>query len=478
MTGKTRSYTPFTTGRREFMKLSSGAVSLLTVPLSTASQVNAAAGSRPNVLLIITDQQYNDTISAGGCKYVKTPALDKLMKRGTSFRISLSPNPVCCPARSSIFTGRATTETGVISNKEAGRMRKEIPNLGQWLSKQANYETVYAGKWHLPQSYTHFIPGFNVLHTGLKGQGNLCDTAVSQACAAFLHNRKKKKPFLMVTSFMQPHDICEWIRLNTYNPGKLRYPKIADKLPPLPDNFEINKDEPEYLKENRRKRASYQNKWDKQQWRYYLWSYYRHIEMVDAEIGRLLKALEDAEYKQNTLVIFTSDHGEGLGAHQNVLKSIPYREVIRVPFIISLPGRVPENKTDDTHPVSGFDIMPTVCDYIRIKPPENMCGLTLKPMLEGKSGSWRKYLVSELPGNRARVVRSKRYKYIIYAEDPVELFFDVQNDPGETKNLASSSLHASALKEHKKFLIKWEKSLDKAPGLSGSDAWKSRLEKS
>lgn len=152
MIEKTGSDKPFTLGRREFIKLSSGAASLLAVPLSPASQANAAVGSRTNVLLIITDQQYNDTISAHGCKYVKTPALDKLMKRGTSFRISLSPNPVCCPARSSIFTGRATTETGVIGNKQAGRMRKDIPNLGQWLSKQANYETIYAGKWHLPQS--------------------------------------------------------------------------------------------------------------------------------------------------------------------------------------------------------------------------------------------------------------------------------------------------------------------------------------
>ena len=303
------------------MKLSSGVASLLAFPLIPAARVHAATGSRPNVLLIITDQQYHDTVSAGGCKYVKTPAMDKLLRRGTSFNISLTSNPVCCPARSSIFTGRATNETGVITNADAKNMRKDLPNLGQWLRKNTKYETIYAGKWHLPKSYTHFIPGFNVLHTGIGGQGNVCDTAVSQACAAFLHNRKKSRPFLMVSSFMQPHDICEWLRINTYNPGKLHYPEIEGELPPLPDNFEINKDEPAYIKSNRKKRDPFLGKWDKQQWRYYRWSYYRHIEMVDAEIGRVLQALKDSGYEKNTLVILTADHGEGLGGHQMVRKT-------------------------------------------------------------------------------------------------------------------------------------------------------------
>ncbi len=463
------------TSRRNFLKIAGGSTILLPIVKSEKYSFAQKNRSRPNILLILTDQQYNDTISAGGCKHVNTPALDKLMKNGTSFKISLTTNPVCCPARSSILTGRASSETGVITNRHT--MRKGIPNIGEWLQKNTNYETVYVGKWHLPKSFTHFIPGFRVLHTGIGGQGNVCDTAVSLASAAFLKNRKKDKPFCMVSSFLQPHDICEWLRLNTYNSGKLPYSELKKSLPPLPDNFDSLENQPELIKRMRKKNEGTVGKWSKEHWQYYRWCYYRHIEMVDAEIGRVLQAIEDNNYKNETLIIFTADHGEGLGAHQMTRKSSPYRESLSVPFIISWPGQLPENKIDKDHPVSGFDIMPTICDYIGIKSPDKTTGLSVRPIMENKTKTWRKYLVSETTQNQARVVRSKQYKYIAYADDITDQFFNLKNDPGETKNLISSSSHASALKEHQKFLIQWEKGLDVVPGLKESEAWKNKLKK-
>lgn len=134
----------------------------------------------PNILLIMTDQQHIDTISAAGCPYLNTPAMDRLLRRSVSFTESYSPNPVCSPARSAIFTGRTSTETGVHKNNIP--IRSSIPNTGQWFTEHTNYEMAYAGKWHVPGSFTHFIPGFRVLHTGFGGQGNLGDTGVSRAC--------------------------------------------------------------------------------------------------------------------------------------------------------------------------------------------------------------------------------------------------------------------------------------------------------
>ncbi len=454
--------------RRTFIKTGTG-LSL------TAALVTKASAARkknpPNILLIMTDQQHIDTIAAAGCKYTKTPAMDKLIKRGVNFRQSYSPNPVCSPARSVLFTGRTSTETGVPSNGKS--IRSSIPNMGQWLLENTDYETFYAGKWHVPSSYTHFIKGFNVIHTGIAGQGNLGDTGVSLACEGLLRNRDSERPFLMVASFMQPHDICEWLRINTYNPDELMYAELAGELPPLPDNFEYDRREPQYMSGQRQGRDPFVGKWDKQQWRYYRWSYFRHIEMVDGEIGRVLNALEETGLDKNTLIILTSDHGEGLGSHQTVRKSSPYDEAARVPLLVSLPGETLKDHTDDTHLVTSLDIMPTVCDYAGVDTPPKMRGKSLRPLLEGKKTDWHSFIVSEMPSNRGRLLRTARYKYIKYMDDPVELLFDMKKDPGETISLASDQQYESVLKEHRAILRKWESGLDVAPGVPNADYWKS-----
>lgn len=287
----------------------------------------------PNILLIITDQQHINTIAAGGCTHIETPALDNLKERGVSFSQSYSTNPVCSPARSSIFTGCMPSETGVFKNGLS--IRDSIPNLGQWFSQKTDLETVYAGKWHLPTTNPAEIKGFTILTGMVSGQGNVWDSAVSQACKGYLWNRSPSKPFLLVASFLQPHDICGWFHQNASVPEKLRYPEIEEQLPSLPDNFNFDNLEPNTVINLRQKRNPIKNQWSEQQWRFYLWSYYRHVEMVDAEIGRLLDALEDSGYEDNTLIILTSDHGEGMGHHQMCLKNYLYDEASKVPFLIS-----------------------------------------------------------------------------------------------------------------------------------------------
>ncbi len=458
--------------RREFIKLGGSALAVLGSSVSCKS-VSAAKQSRKlkpkNILLIITDQQHIDTIAAGGCRHVRTPALDRLKTGGVSFTESYSANPVCSPARSSIFTGRASSETGVYVNNLP--IRSDIPNLGQWFSQETDYETVYAGKWHLPRSFTNDVPGFKVINTGIGGLGYLCDTVTSRACEGFLRNRSKSRPFLMTASFLQPHDICEWLRLNTKDPGQLRYEELAGELPELPDNFQFDTNEPDAVKRTRKGRDAAQGNWSKQQWRYYLWSYYRHIEFVDAEIGRILQALEDFGYVKETLVLLTADHGEGTAHHQMVRKNTLYDESAKVPLIISWPGHIPENKTDTFHLVSGLDIMPSLCDYAGIKAPKNMRGKSLRAILKGVVFSWGRTVVTEVSSNKGRMVRTQRYKYITYKDDPVEQLFDMIDDPGETKNLATSSKYASTLAEHRRMLKDWERRLDVAPNVPNAESW-------
>ena len=386
--------------RRDFMKISGGATLALT---AQGKRIFAAeAPSMPNIVLILTDQQHLDTISAAGCSHIQTPALDKLKNRGTLFTQSYCGNPVCGPSRSCIFSGRTSSETGVPAN---GRpIREGIPNLGQWLSQHSDYETIYSGKWHVPEGFTHFIPGFDVINTGIGGQGNIGDTSASRACETYLHNnRTSDRPFFMVASFLQPHDICEWLRINTYPPDQLRYAEIETELPPLPDNFEYDPREPDYVKRNRQRRDPPKGNWDEMQWRYYRWSYYRHVEMVDAEIGRILQSLEDTDHLNDTVVIFTSDHGEGMGHHQTVRKSSLYEEALAVPFIISWPGHLPQNQTNTSHLITGMDIFPTVCDFAGIPLPEIMRGRSLRPLLTKPDPAWDDAVVCESNSNRGRI---------------------------------------------------------------------------
>jgi len=350
-------------------------------------------------------------------------------------------------------------------------IRRDIPNMGQWFSENSEYETVYAGKWHLPRTYQDKIEGFRVLPGGIGGQGNVGDTSVSRAVEAFLRNRTATRPFLLTASFLQPHDICEWLRLNMKNPDGLRYPELQQELPPLPDNFDYETIEPQALRERRQRNEPAKGGWSKEHWRYYRWSYFRHVEMVDGEIGRILLALEDTGHVRDTVVVFIADHGEGLGHHQMVRKSSPYDEASRVPFLISWPGYFPEGRNDARTLVNGVDVMPTLCDCAGIRPPANMRGRSLRPVLEGKADNSNGYVVTEIPVNIGRVVRSQRYKYVTYAGDTVEQLFDMVSDPGETRNLAADAGHAAALAEHKRLLREWEARLDPAPKLPHADAW-------
>lgn len=466
---------PGSMSRRDFMKIAGGAAlvagSGFLAGNSFAGAVKATAPTEPvNILLIITDQQHFDTIAAGGCPYVTTPAFDKIKTSGLSFKMSYTTNPVCSPARSSIFTGRMPSETGVYKNQLS--IRADIPNLDQWFSQETNYETIYSGKWHTPSSYQRNIDGFTVINTGIGGQGNLCDTNTSRACEGFLWNRTNTEPFLMVAALLQPHDICEWLRLNTYVPAELRYPELAGQLPALPDNFNFDPNEPAAVINRRASTDPAKGGgWSEEHWRYYRYCYYRHIEMVDAEIGRILQALEDTGHAQDTLIVFTSEHGEGMGHHQWVRKSCLYEETANIPLIFSLPGHILENQVDTTHLVSGIDIMPTLCDYAGIAPPPGGLGKSLKPLLEGTPVPWRAFLVSEVKSNTGRMVRTERYKYITYVDDPVEQLFDMQTDPGETVNLAADPQHASTLSAHKEMLRAWETQMDVAPDLPNADAW-------
>jgi len=180
--------------------------------------------------------------------------------------------------------------------------------------------------------------------------------------------------------------------------------------------------------------------------------------MVDAKIGVLLKALREAGLEKKTVVVFTSDHGDMDASHKMEHKTVLYEEAVRIPFIMSCKGIIPEGKVDNRHLISnGLDLLPTLCDYAGIKIPKGLPGSSVRPLAEGKKVSrWRDHVVVE--SQNGRMVRTDRFKYCIYDSGKHrEQLIELKNDPGEMKNLADDKGSRRMLNKHRLLLKKWIK---------------------
>jgi len=187
------------------------------------------------------------------------------------------------------------------------------------------------------------------------------------------------------------------------------------------------------------------------------------VESSDQLIGRVLTALEQAGLSSNTIVVFTSDHGEMMGAHGLVTKEKLYEESVAVPLIIAPPAAAPG--VDRSHLVSGLDLMPTLLDYAGISLPSSLEGRSLRPLVSGKTMPWREFVVSENCYPETRMVRTSRYKYIFFAHgENREQFFDLENDPGEMKNLVDDAAVAGEVKRHRRLLQEWMRNTKDAFG--------------
>ncbi|HWS00386.1 MAG TPA: sulfatase-like hydrolase/transferase, partial [Prolixibacteraceae bacterium] len=371
----------------------------------------------PNILIIISDQQGIDTIAAYKDHFkheaylghwLKTPNFDRMVAEGYSFLESHSTNPVCCPARSSLFTGRYSTETGVTYNNVG--IDRQVPNMGEWFEKNSDYNRVYCGKWHAGGQWNYpdvegdrKIPGFETIPVGVSGTGDFNDFQVSGALKGYIMNYREERPFLAVAGLMNPHDICYWTpQLH----GNKLVPKsdifeAGKTLPPLPPNFKFDFKDP---------MQKQQVKFSEAEWQNYLYDYCRMIEKLDADLGRLLDAVESRD--DDTLVIFTSDHGEGSARHKRVQKWHPFEQSVKVPFIAWMPGRIKSNVIDRKNIVSGIDIMTTVCEYAGIPAPPHCKGKRLKQLLEsGETADKMDFAVAEFQ-HTGRVVRKGDFKYV------------------------------------------------------------------
>jgi len=336
------------------------------------------SSGNPNIVFINTDQQHFEALSAYGNAWVKTPHMDRLVKEGYSFRKMHAVMPMCVPARTSWMTGRTSKETGAILNP--GVINPDIPDLAQWLRQHTDYETIHTGKWHVNgRSYRESFD--RILINQGPNTGEQTDYDVGRSAANWIQNRQSERPYFMMIGLLNPHDCAYTAGTPRGTLGKFRLSeKLRDTLPPLPKNFEYRP----HLG------------WNKDDWRYYIYSYYRMVEMVDEHVGTICNAIRESQSAENTIIIFTSDHGDGLGFHGRLGKGFLLDESWRVPGVVSCPGQIPANVQDHEHLACILDIPATICDYAGAPPlPDTPLSRSWRPILEGRNIPWRDYVVGE-----------------------------------------------------------------------------------
>ena len=424
--------------------------------------------NRPNLLLICTDQQHHAMMGCAGNRWVTTPAMDRLARSGVRFTRAYTTDPVCVPARFSLITGRMPSAIGLRSNDgdHIRRIDEKIltTGLGHTLSA-AGYEAVYAGKQHLPVSAAEDY-GFTVL-TDDERDG--CARVSSEYIA-----RDHDRPFALMVHLINPHDICYMAiresqrtdaEVRTVENGQVEVATLDEAIvlpegvdrdeffekhcPPIPENLEPQEGEPRAITElvNRRAfRAIARSEWSDETWRMHRWAYRRLTERVDAQIAIILDALESSGRVDDTVVVFTSDHGDHDGAHRLEHKTTFYDEAARVPCIVAGPG-VPRGVVDSTHLVSnGLDLFPTFADYAGSPTSADRRGLSLRRLLEASEPEWRTDLPIE--SEIGRCVVTSEYKYARYdAAGAEEQLVDLVRDPGEMRNVADDPEYSDALRE-------------------------------
>lgn len=419
---------------------------------------------KPNIILIMTDQQTADAMSNAGNKNLYTPAMDRLAANGVRFTKAYCAQPLCTPSRTAIFSGKMPYETGFVGNapEKDGLWSDSLLVMGKML-KDGGYKTGYVGKWHLPIPTTKVSQhGFDYIENTNFLDYN--DAATPSYCARFL-KENKNNPFLLVASFLNPHDICEWARGDA-----LKMDVLADAPPPhlcpeLPANWDIQPNEPKIVREQQK--VSFRTyptvNWTGDQWRQYRWAYNRLVEKVDVYIGMLLASLKKYGLEKNTIIIFTADHGDGYAAHRWNQKQILYEESAKVPFIVAKLGQW-QPRTDEMLVCNGIDIIPTIGGFTGVKLPSYLKGVDLSKRIAAPQQQLRDTLVIEtdfadneqLMGINGRAVITKNFKYIVYNKGEIrEQLFDLSKDPGEMKNLAVDQAYAKKLKGMRSYLKQW-----------------------
>lgn len=267
-----------------------------------------------------------------------------------------------------------------------------------------------------------------------------------------------------MASFDNPHNICEFARQQDLPFADITVPDVSE-CPGLPANYAISPYDADILQ--REKSLNYSayptTSYTDDDWRRYRYAYYRLVEHVDKEIGKIVDAIDKNSLWRNTVVIFTSDHGDGTGAHHWNQKSALYDEVTNIPLIVVLPGKKNAGKQLPQLINNGPDFFASICDWAGATKPEGTRGVSFRTIAESGNANaqHQPYVVTETmfdkgSGTLGWSLRTPDFKYVLYDKGRYrEQLYDMRRDRGETRNLAVEKAYAETLAQHRRMLEEW-----------------------
>lgn len=430
-----------TSDRREFLRRV-GALGLVAGLAGGAT----AARRRPNILFFMTDDQRWDGMSCAGNRVLSTPHMDRLAAEGVRFRNAFVTHALCGPSRATCLTGRYSHSHGVRVNGQPGGLTLDQTTFLEVLQR-AGYETGFIGKWHNEGAGRN--RGYDYYY-GFQGQGQYNNPRISEnggpdevrqghvedllgdAAIRFLE-RPRDKPFALCVWFKAPHR--SWVAAERY---RRLWERFSFPRPPTFDTDYAGK--PDAVRNADMKIGDFEDVPDLDT---FLRAYYQTLVGVDDNLGRILNALDATGQADDTAVFYTGDNGFFLGEWHFFDKRMMYEPSIRVPLLMRYPARFAPLQVVDPMALN-VDLVPTILDLAGSPDALPTHGRSLAPIGDGRTpDDWRAdwlYEFYEFPGvhsvRKHRGVRTERYKYIHWFEEPQEFeLYDLQSDPLELDNL-------------------------------------------
>jgi arylsulfatase A-like enzyme len=401
---------------------------------------------KPNILVFLTDQQRWDSVGYHNPALNTTPILDKMASEGVKLQYAFTCQPVCVPARASIQTGKYATEVGCHTNSKF--LSPGEKTIAHYL-KGGGYEAGYIGKWHLAGTrtqpvpierrggYTDFWLGADLLEfTSQPYGGTIYDMennpirftkgrieALTDYALGYLRSLDGKEPFFLFLSYLEPH----------HQNDKKRFiaPEVYARMfkdAPVPGDLKALTGD----------------------WQENLSDYYGNCRCLDDNLGRILNELHSLSIAEDTVVIFTSDHGCHFKTRNEEYKRAPHEAAVRIPMVIDGPGFKGGKEIHQL--VSLIDLAPTILDIGGVEIPHDMQGRSLLPLIDGKANDWPEDVFIQISGSEVgRAIRTKRWKYSVYAPDKdpeldsdsdtyvEEHLYDLESDPYELNDLIKES---------------------------------------
>jgi arylsulfatase A-like enzyme len=450
------------------MTLGSGVLLVLVWTMLTASSAaeraqSATPARRLNILFLFADDMRADAIAAYGNSNIRTPNLDRLVRRGFSFRGNYifggNSGAICVPSRAMLMSGKTWFRVDA-PTLQGTRLLPEL--LGE-----QGYATFGTGKWHNGQAswLRAFQRGKAVMFGGMSDHtkvpvrdlgpdGRLTAERTGERFSSelfadsaieFLQAHDRQRPFFAYVAFTAPHDPRQ--PPQAYRDMYYRHPPPlpANFLPQLPfDNGMMNGGRDENLGAWPRTERMIRDQ---------LAEYYGLITHMDDQIGRILAVLEETGQADHTIVIFAADNGLALGSHGLLGKQSVFEHSMRTPFVVAGPG-IP-NGTSTYAFTYLLDLFPTLCDVLGIPAPGDLDGVSLRPLWEGKITRVRDSVFLPLLQIQ-RAVRDERWKLIAYPKIGYWQLFDLQNDPDETTNLIARPENAPHVERLKGLMSQWQ----------------------